>query len=106
MRFARDQLDDEKMLAVLELRYLSADTNKNGQRRYVAMVDGSTTSPSTPAPTAQTRVAQNGTFKARTTMNVKSAPSTSSSVVATYSAGQTFTYDSYVDAGVSLRYLM
>jgi len=43
-------------------------------------------------------VAQNGTYQANGTINVRSAPSTSASVVATYSAGQTFTYDSYVDS--------
>lgn len=70
----------------------------SGQRRFVAMIAGSTSAPSTPAPTAPKRVAQTGTYRARSTMNVRTSPSTSAAVVATYSPGQTFTYDSYVDA--------
>lgn len=59
----------------------------SGQRRYVAMVSGSPSAPSTQAPTEPKRVAQTGTYRARSTMNVRTSPSTNAAVVATYSAG-------------------
>ncbi|WP_427814276.1 SH3 domain-containing protein [Enterococcus sp. 22-H-5-01] len=71
----------------------------SGQRRYIAMTgQGSGQNTPSPAPAVKNRVAQDGTYQAKGTMNVRSAPSTTASVVATYYGGQTFTYDSYVDS--------
>lgn len=55
------------------------------------------TAPSPAAPTSG-RVAQSGTFKATVAVNVRSAPSLSAGVVATYSPGESVQYDSYIDA--------
>lgn len=56
-----------------------------------------------PANTGNTsggRVAQKGTFKANTTVNIRrDANTTSGKIVAQLQAGQTVKYDSYVDAG-------
>jgi GH25 family lysozyme M1 (1,4-beta-N-acetylmuramidase)/uncharacterized protein YraI len=51
-----------------------------------------------PVASAPSRVAQSGTFRATVTVNVRSAPSLSAGVVATYSPGQSVQYDSYIDA--------
>ena len=45
------------------------------------------------------RIAQNGTCDVLVdVLNIRSAPSTGASVVGTYTKGQTFNYDSYIDA--------
>lgn len=51
-------------------------------------------------------VAENATFTAGTTINVRSTPSTSGSVVAQYVAGQSVKYDGYIVSGgyVWIRY--
>lgn len=71
-------------------------TGASGKTRYVAQTGSKTTSK--PATTTSKRIAQNGTWKARTAVNVRSEPSTKSAIVATYTKGQTVTYDSYIDA--------
>lgn len=71
-------------------------TGASGHTRYVAQTGSKTTSK--PATTTGKRIAQNGTWKARTAVNVRSEPSTKSDIVATYAKGQTVKYDSYIDA--------
>lgn len=47
-----------------------------------------------------TRKAKKGVAKVvATALNVRNSPSTSAKIVATYKKGQTFNYDSYIDAG-------
>lgn len=72
-------------------------TGASGKTRYVAQTNGTTVS----KPAASSiggRVAQSGTWRARATVNVRAAASTSAEVVAQYKAGQTVKYDSYIDA--------
>ena len=71
-------------------------TGASGKTRYVAQTGSKTNSK--PATSTGKRIAQNGTWKARTTVNVRSEPSTKSAIVATYAKGQTVKYDSYIDA--------
>lgn len=49
----------------------------------------------TPINASAQRVSSNGTYTVKYTTNVRTAPSTSSTVVAQYYAGQSFSYDSY-----------
>ena len=92
----------------------------SGARRYVAIKNLSTgqtygtdsnnfafnnpvPSTPTPAPTPSTPVdgttmQQRGTFRVAYGLNIRQAPSTSSAVMAQYSGGQSFTYDSKVVA--------
>jgi uncharacterized protein YgiM (DUF1202 family) len=72
-------------------------TGASGKTRYVAQTNGTEGSNPTASSTSG-RVAQSGTWRARTTVNVRAAASTSSAVVATYKKGQTVKYDSYIDA--------
>lgn len=72
-------------------------TGASGKTRYVAQTNGTTVSKPAASSTGG-RVAQSGTWRARTTVNVRAAASTSSAVVATYKKGQTVKYDSYIDA--------
>lgn len=71
-------------------------TGASGKTRYVAQTNGTTVSKPAASSTGG-RVAQSGTWRARTTVNVRAAASTSSAVVATYKKGQTVKYDSYID---------
>lgn len=66
----------------------------NGTRRFVAMVSTQYTKPAQQA----TRVSQNGTYRVYQGVNIRNTPSTNSTVVGSYSQGQTVQYDSYVDA--------
>lgn len=72
-------------------------TGASGKTRYVAQTNGTTVSKPAASSTGG-RVAQSGTWRARTTVNVRAAASTSAEVVAQYNAGQTVKYDSYIDA--------
>ena len=72
-------------------------TGASGKTRYVAQTNGTTVSKPAASSTGG-RVAQSGTWRARTTVNVRAAASTSAEVVAQYKAGQTVKYDSYIDA--------
>ena len=72
-------------------------TGASGKTRYVAQTNGTEASNPTASSTSG-RVAQSGTWRARTTVNVRAAASTSAQVVAQYKAGQTVKYDSYIDA--------
>lgn len=66
----------------------------NGTRRFVAMVSTQYTKPTQQA----TRVSQNGTYRVYQGINIRNTPTTNSTVVGSYSQGQTVQYDSYVDA--------
>ena len=94
----------------------------SGARRYVAIKNLSngqtfgtdsnnfsynnpTPSTSTPTPTPQpttpadgTTIQQRGTFRVAYGLNIRQAPSTSAAIMAQYSGGQSFTYDSKVVA--------
>lgn len=66
---------------------------------------GSTTAPTSQYPTSPSSnnsgssvMNQSGTFRVAYYLNVRSAPSTSSSIVASYNGGQSFIYDSKVEA--------
>lgn len=69
--------------------------------QYFQSHGGSTTAP-TQQPTTPTtptsQMNQHGTFRVAYGLNVRQAPSTSSAIVATYSGGQSFPYDSKVEA--------
>lgn len=52
----------------------------------------------TTAPVTNSLTAENGTFVAGSTLNIRSNPSTSATIVGQYSAGQSFNYDGYVRA--------
>ncbi|PEH08639.1 hypothetical protein CP354_02500 [Lactobacillus sp. UMNPBX3] len=55
--------------------------------------------PSTPATTpSSSRMSQHGTFKVAYGLNVRQAPSTSAAIVTYYNGGQSFTYDSKIEA--------
>ncbi len=73
----------------------------HGERRLVELVAEAAPEPS-PTPAAESygeRVAQDGTMRVDVDgLNVRRSPSLSGEVVASYSKGQTFRYDSYVDA--------
>ncbi|ECQ5639332.1 hypothetical protein FZL45_10220, partial [Campylobacter jejuni] len=60
----------------------------------------STNVPSTPAPSTSTSSTekQYGTFKVAYGLNVRQAPSTSAAIVTYYNGGQSFTYDSKIEA--------
>ena len=49
-------------------------------------------------PSTQTRVATSGYYTVKYTTNIRTAPSTSASIVGTYSAGEGFYFDGYVNA--------
>lgn len=49
-------------------------------------------------PSAPTRVATSGYYTVKYTTNIRTAPSTSASIVGTYSAGEGFYFDGYVNA--------
>lgn len=72
-------------------------TGASGKTRYVAQTNGAVASKQATSSTGK-RVAQSGTWRARTTVNVRAAASTNAEVVAQYKAGQTVKYDSYIDA--------
>lgn len=57
-----------------------------------------TPAPVTPKP-ASPWVAESGTFRTNTTINVRTGPSTGNSVVASYAPGETVRYDSYMFDG-------
>lgn len=73
-------------------------TGASGKTRYVAQTNGAATASKPTASSTGGRVAQSGTWRARTTVNVRAAASTSSAVVATYKKGDIVKYDSYIDA--------
>lgn len=51
-----------------------------------------------PTPSNSSTMSQRGTFRVAYGLNVRQAPSTSATIMATYSGGQSFTYDSKVEA--------
>lgn len=77
--------------------------NVNGYTTW-AEVDGvgwvsmAYTSPVKAKPTAPQRVSASGSYRVKYTTNIRNAPSTSAAIVGSYAPGESFNYDSYIDA--------
>ncbi len=76
--------------------------NVNGYTTW-AEVDGqgwvsmAYTTPVKAKPASPQRVPASGSYRVKYTTNIRNAPSTSAGIVGTYAAGESFTYDSYID---------
>ena len=63
----------------------------------VGWVSMAYTSPINAVPTSPQRVSASGRYTVKYTTNIRSAPSTSASIVGSYAPGESFNYDSYID---------